>query len=161
MLRYLDNAENARGHINENYAREIMELHTMGVGSGYTQEDVQELARILTGVGINFKCRGRSSIWARKPTTSGPARSNSIPTATTTASSTSWVTPSREAALPRSSRLSISSPAIPPRPTISATTRDLFVADAPPPALVLRMAQTFQKTDGDIASVLGADVPLG
>src|SRR5271166_3654805 len=40
MLRYLDNAENAKGHLNENYAREIMELHTMGVGSGYTQEDV-------------------------------------------------------------------------------------------------------------------------
>jgi uncharacterized protein (DUF1800 family) len=55
MLRYLDNAENAKGHINENYAREIMELHTLGVGSGYSQEDVQELARILTGVGVNFQ----------------------------------------------------------------------------------------------------------
>ena len=47
--------QNAAGHINENYAREIMELHTMGVGSGYTQKDVQELARILTGVGIDLK----------------------------------------------------------------------------------------------------------
>jgi uncharacterized protein (DUF1800 family) len=53
MLRYLDNDQNALGHINENYAREIMELHTLGVGSGYTQADVQELARILTGVGVN------------------------------------------------------------------------------------------------------------
>lgn len=52
MLRYLDNADNAAGHINENYAREIMELHTMGVGSGYTQADVEALARILTGVGL-------------------------------------------------------------------------------------------------------------
>ena len=43
------------GHLNENYAREIMELHTMGVGSGYTQADVEALARILTGVGINLK----------------------------------------------------------------------------------------------------------
>ncbi|WP_163066650.1 DUF1800 family protein, partial [Acinetobacter baumannii] len=41
MLRYLDNADNAAGHINENYAREIMELHTLGVGSGYTQHDVE------------------------------------------------------------------------------------------------------------------------
>ena len=49
MLQYLDNAQNAAGHINENYAREIMELHTLGVGSGYSQQDVQELARILTG----------------------------------------------------------------------------------------------------------------
>ena len=51
MLIYLDNNRNGVGRINENYAREIMELHTMGVGSGYTQADVQELARILTGVG--------------------------------------------------------------------------------------------------------------
>ena len=53
MLEYLDNFQNAAGRINENYAREIMELHTLGVGSGYTQSDVQELARILTGMGIN------------------------------------------------------------------------------------------------------------
>ena len=53
MLQYLDNSQNAVGHINENYARELMELHTLGVGSGYTQRDVQELARVLTGVGIN------------------------------------------------------------------------------------------------------------
>ena len=53
MLRYLDNADNAAGHINENYAREIMELHTLGVDGGYSQKDVQELARILTGVGID------------------------------------------------------------------------------------------------------------
>ena len=53
MLIYLDNVQNAAGHINENYAREIMELHTLGVGSGYTQDDVQQLARILTGMGIN------------------------------------------------------------------------------------------------------------
>ncbi|MHC2332496.1 DUF1800 domain-containing protein [Bradyrhizobium sp. USDA 4454] len=55
MLRYLDNADNAAGHLNENYAREIMELHTMGVGSGDTQADFEALARILTGVGIDFK----------------------------------------------------------------------------------------------------------
>lgn len=54
MLRYLDNDQNAVGHINENYAREIMELHTLGVGAGYTQKDVQELARILTGVGVDL-----------------------------------------------------------------------------------------------------------
>src|SRR6202158_2907783 len=53
MLQYLDNQQNAAGHVNENYARELMELHTLGVNSGYTQQDVQQLARILTGVGIN------------------------------------------------------------------------------------------------------------
>lgn len=54
ILRYLDNEQNALGHINENYARELMELHTLGVDGGYTQHDVQELARILTGLGINL-----------------------------------------------------------------------------------------------------------
>ena len=54
MLRYLDNDQNAANHINENYAREIMELHTLGIGSGYSQKDVQELARILTGVGVDL-----------------------------------------------------------------------------------------------------------
>jgi len=53
MLIYLDNAQNGAQHVNENYARELMELHTLGVDAGYSQQDVQELARILTGVGIN------------------------------------------------------------------------------------------------------------
>src|SRR2546430_2331963 len=54
MLIYLDNAQNAANRINENYARELMELHTLGVDGGYTQRDVQELARILTGFSVNF-----------------------------------------------------------------------------------------------------------
>jgi uncharacterized protein (DUF1800 family) len=53
MLAYLDNAQNGVGHINENYARELLELHTLGVDGGYTQRDVQELARALTGFGVN------------------------------------------------------------------------------------------------------------
>ena len=62
MLHYLDNWLNTvpnyrkRGRfkgLNENYARELMELHTLGVDGGYTQEDVIALARILTGWGID------------------------------------------------------------------------------------------------------------
>lgn len=49
MLVYLDNRLSKANAINENYAREIMELHTLGVDGGYTQKDVQELARIFTG----------------------------------------------------------------------------------------------------------------
>ena len=62
MLDYLDNRLNTAPHsllasgqyegINENYARELMELHTLGVDGGYTQKDVQELARVLTGLGL-------------------------------------------------------------------------------------------------------------
>jgi len=49
MLEYLDNTRNRQRTLNENYAREIMELHTMGSDGGYTQTDVSELARVLTG----------------------------------------------------------------------------------------------------------------
>ncbi len=49
MLRYLDNNKNAKGKPNENLAREIMELFSMGVDQGYTQQDIVEAARALTG----------------------------------------------------------------------------------------------------------------
>jgi len=62
MLFYLDNWQNSKAGVqdrkgkesglNENYARELMELHTLGVDGGYTQKDVQELARVLTGLGL-------------------------------------------------------------------------------------------------------------
>ncbi len=58
MLYYLNNTENRNVKddpiygLNENYAREFLELHTLGVSGGYTQEDVKELARILTGFSI-------------------------------------------------------------------------------------------------------------
>lgn len=52
MLTYLDNRENKKGIPNENYARELMELHTLGVHSGYTQRDVQQVARCFTGWGV-------------------------------------------------------------------------------------------------------------
>lgn len=64
MMFYLDNAQNTkagfaaqnpknkRKGINENYARELLELHTLGVDGGYTQKDIQELARVLTGWGM-------------------------------------------------------------------------------------------------------------
>lgn len=49
MLVYLDNAQSRVGGPNENYARELLELHTLGVDGGYTEQDVAELARVLTG----------------------------------------------------------------------------------------------------------------
>ncbi|MDX2148781.1 MAG: DUF1800 domain-containing protein [Planctomycetota bacterium] len=49
MLYYLDNHVSTAGNPNENYARELMELHTMGVDGGYTQQDVEEVARCFTG----------------------------------------------------------------------------------------------------------------
>ncbi|HYK43263.1 MAG TPA: DUF1800 domain-containing protein, partial [Thermoanaerobaculia bacterium] len=51
-------APNRRGGLNENYARELMELHTLGVDGGYTQKDVTELARVLTGWSIEPRSSG-------------------------------------------------------------------------------------------------------
>ncbi|WP_019506303.1 DUF1800 domain-containing protein [Pleurocapsa sp. PCC 7319] len=65
MLLYLDNVLNtapnspgAKGQfkgLNENYARELMELHTLGVNGGYTQDDIVTLARIFTGWGVDYQ----------------------------------------------------------------------------------------------------------
>ncbi|MFT4928211.1 MAG: hypothetical protein ACI8WB_004330 [Phenylobacterium sp.] len=49
MIHYLNNAQNVSGRANENYAREVMELHTMGVDGGYSATDIAELSRIFTG----------------------------------------------------------------------------------------------------------------
>jgi uncharacterized protein (DUF1800 family) len=49
MLEYLDNQYSKKGNWNENYAREVMELHTVGADRGYGNEDVKELSRVLTG----------------------------------------------------------------------------------------------------------------
>lgn len=70
MLRYLDNDQNTKAHANENFARELMELFTMGVGN-YTEKDIQESARALSGWSIRAGQRGtgkgQSPETARKP----------------------------------------------------------------------------------------------
>jgi uncharacterized protein (DUF1800 family) len=63
MLEYLDNTRSRGRNTNQNYAREIMELHTLGVDGGYTQTDVAELSRILTG----WTIQGRG-VYAFDPT---------------------------------------------------------------------------------------------
>ncbi len=156
MLRYLDNADNAAGHINENYAREIMELHTLGVGSGYTQADVQELARILTGVGID----ARPEPPKLPPQLQGqlireglfefdPARHDYGDKVFLGHHIRGRGFAEVEEALDILAR----SPA-----TASHISRELavyFVADDPPAALVRRMSEAYLRTDGDIAEVLG------
>lgn len=55
MLFYLDNFLNLRTAPNENYARELMELHTIGVDGGFTEDDVKEVARCFTGWTLDFR----------------------------------------------------------------------------------------------------------
>ena len=155
MLRYLDNEQNALGHINENFARELMELHTLGVDGGYTQRDVQELARVLTGVGVNFgnaipgmgkDVRGyyvRHGLFEFNP-----ARHDFGPKELLGQPITGHGLSELEDALDRLA----SHPAT--ARFISRKLATYWLDDAPPQALVERMAHTFLASQGDIAATL-------
>jgi uncharacterized protein (DUF1800 family) len=155
MLRYLDNDQNAANHINENYAREIMELHSMGVGAGYTQKDVQELARILTGVGVDLK-----------PT---PPKLNPARQALYVRAGLFEFNPNRHdfgdkqflghtikgsgfGEVEQALDLIAKSPATAHH--ISAQLATYFIGDNPPAALIDRMTTAWQHSDGNIAVVL-------
>jgi uncharacterized protein (DUF1800 family) len=155
MLQYLDNAQNANGHVNENYARELMELHTLGVGSGYTQQDIQELARILTGVGINasgneprLKPEWQKLYRHRGAFEFNPARHDF-------GAKTLLGKPVEGSGFDEVEQavdLIVSQPAC--ARFVSRKLAVYFVSDDPPRSLLDRMAKTFQKTHGDIADVL-------
>jgi uncharacterized protein (DUF1800 family) len=61
MLNWLDNHQNTALNPNENYGRELMELHTLGVNGGYTQQDVKEVSRCFTGWGFYYDWEGASA----------------------------------------------------------------------------------------------------
>jgi uncharacterized protein (DUF1800 family) len=154
MLQYLDNAQNAAGHINENYARELMELHTLGVDGGYSQHDVQELARVLTGVGIaaaqapQLRPELRGYYVREAAFEFNPARHDF-------GSKTLLGHPLARhgfAEVAEAVDLLVHQKAC--ARFVSRKLAVYFVGDDPPVALVARMAQTFQDSDGDIAAVL-------
>ena len=155
MLVYLDNtlnsapgspgARGAAGGLNENFAREVMELHTLGVDGGYTQEDVTTLARVFTGWRVNppnsqdfqgvaavFEGRrhdyGPKVFLGRKLRARGKAEG--------------------EEALDILARSPVTAH------HIVYELAQYFVADTPPPALVERLATRFLATGGDIREVL-------
>ena len=154
MLQFLDNNQNAAGHINENYARELLELHTLGVGGGYSQQDVQELARVLTGVGINVgDAPHLKPELQRLYVRSGAFEFN--PARHDFGAKTILGHPIRGQGFGEvedAVKMIVSQPAC--ARFISRELAIYFVADNPPPALVERVAQTFMRTDGDIAAVL-------
>lgn len=131
--------------LNENLAREILELHTLGVGSGYTQADVQELARALTGWSVGGFLRGTTA-------TEGGFVFQS-----------DWHQPGERILLGKNYRDSgaaqgraiLADLAVHP-----ATARHLatklarhFAGDTPPPALVDRLAATHVESGGDLSRV--------
>ena len=163
MLFYLDNWQPSRlrtaptqprarrpARLDENYGRELLELHTLGVDGGYTQNDVTEVGALLHGLDHPAAAARRSN-------------SSSTSACTTRARRPCWASRSRPAAASATARrCSISWRSIPPRRTSSR--RDLairFVADEPPAALVDRMAETFRKTDGDLRAVMKTMLEAG
>jgi uncharacterized protein (DUF1800 family) len=160
MLYYLDNFQStssdfvpggagarpkakARG-LNENYARELMELHTLGVDGGYTQKDVTELARMLTGWTYDQRRLVRENETFRFE----PKRHDQ--------GVKTWL--GREVAPNGQQEGEMALDVLAMHPStahhISYQLAQYFVSDAPPPALVERMARTWLQSKGDIRSVL-------
>jgi uncharacterized protein (DUF1800 family) len=154
MLQYLDNNQNAAGHVNENYARELMELHTLGVNAGYTQQDVQQLARILTGSGVNVGNPPRlKAEWQKLYRRDGVFEFNPARHDFGTKVLLGRTIEGRGfAEVDEAVSLIVKQPAC--ARFISLEIATYFVADDPPHALVERMARTFSRTDGNIAAVL-------
>ncbi len=154
MLQYLDNNQNAAGHINENYARELLELHTLGVDGGYSQQDVQNLARVLTGVSVSDGGTPRLKPESQRlyrhdgAFEFNPGRHDFGAKVLLGQPVPGLGFEEVDAAV----SIIVSRPAC--ARFISRKLAVYFVADDPPPALIERMAQTFMHTDGDIAAVL-------
>ncbi len=138
--RQVQNKKQERG-LNENYGRELMELHTLGVDGGYTQTDVTEVARCFTGWTIEkprefpqFKFDERlhdpnpKIVLGKKIHAGGIKDGEEVIELLSKNPNTAHF--------------------------ISTKLARRFVSDTPPPALVDRMAKTFQKSDGDIREVL-------
>ena len=154
MLFFLDNqqslgpesraGQNRKRGLNENLAREIMELHTLGVGGGYSQDDVTSLARIITGwtfagrqgqlgapgsfvFNANAHQPGAQRLLGKTYENNGVAQG--------------------EAALADIARHPSTAK------FIAIKFARHFVADDPPPALVARLQETFRNTDGDLKAL--------
>ena len=169
MQVYLDNAQSTatmsiaaqraaeRGKqlgINENLARELLELHTLGVNTGYTQRDVQELARIITGAGV-YSPGMRDAALARSGATRhklflfDPRRHDF-----TEKRFLGQVFPAGEgiAEVDRALHLMAIHPATGERIALKLAQR--FLSDEPPPEIVAAMAAGFRRSGGKISATL-------
>ncbi|SAL30601.1 DNA-directed DNA polymerase B [Caballeronia udeis] len=139
--------------LNENLAREIMELHTLGVRSGYDQNDVTEFARALTGWSIGAMGGGMGAA-GRRNDAAAPGqfvfRQPLHEPGTRTIMNRQYDQPGQQQALAVLHDLA-ASPATAQH--IASKLARHFVADTPPPALVDRLAGVFSATNGDLPSV--------
>jgi uncharacterized protein (DUF1800 family) len=158
MLFYLDNAESVAPNLdanrdprrpnqrkrglNENYGRELMELHTLGVDGGYTQKDVIEVARCFTGWTVAPQKKGAGFEYNDKVHDKGQKVV------------LGHVIKAGGGMDDGLKVLDILSKQPATAHFISLKLAKRFVADDPPPALVARMAKTFSRTDGDLRKVM-------
>jgi uncharacterized protein (DUF1800 family) len=127
--------------LNENYGRELLELHTLSVNGGYTQRDVTEVAKVFTGWTIEKPYEGLGFKYDPRMHEPGPKFVLGHK-----------IKPKGEDEGKEVLHLLATSPQT--AHFISLKLAQRFVADDPPPALVDRMAKTFQKKKGDIREVL-------
>jgi len=156
--------------LNENYGREVMELHTLSVNGGYSQADVTALAAILTGWGVDNPNAGGPFAFDYKRHEPGPkvwlgyeiAEDGTVrKLGVNAARPAQTFGPSSTVATPDSVKqgmaaLNILAAAPQTAHFISYLLAQYFVADNPPPALVARLQATFLASHGDIKTVLRA-----
>jgi uncharacterized protein (DUF1800 family) len=142
MLTYLDNRSSTRAHPNENYARELMELHTVGLN--YTEADVQAAARLLTGMTVD---KAGAFVY-------DPARHATGPVTVLGFSHPNATAAGGEAAALALLDYLAKHPATAQRIATKLCVR--FVSDEPPPALVARLAQIYLDSGTAIVPVLRA-----
>jgi len=141
VYRPLAKLQNRRG-LNENYARELMELHTMGVEGGYTQHDVREVARCFTGWTIHRPLQGGSFFFNPRLHDFGEKVVLRHKIKPGGGEADGHEVLHLLAHHPSTARF------------ISRKLAVRFVADNPPQSLIDKMAKTFTRTDGDIREVL-------
>jgi uncharacterized protein (DUF1800 family) len=130
-----------RNGLNENYGRELMELHTLGVNGGYTQQDVTEVARVFTGWTLKQPKQGGGFTFEERTHEPG----NKLVVG-------HRIKPKGEKEGLEVLRILARHPST--AKFVSTKLAMRFVSDDPPQSLVDRMAQTFLKKDGNIREVL-------
>jgi len=146
MLTYLDQATSTRRAPNENYARELLELHTVGVDGGYTHEDIVELARVLTGWSVTsfrdkFQEQGQFTFRARAHD-DGQKQVMGMLVPAGGGEEDSEMVLDMLAEHPMTAKF------------ISTKLARRFVVDDPPVSLVEKLSQTFTDTQGDTKEML-------